>query len=163
MSIPLKKLEIDEKVVVSLKADDKKEVLLIKRELEQDEADCLQKHMDVEFFNPRVHLEKKIDSLLAKCEILVVPIYLEAVKNWFEMNDKLINRNTTVVILLERKSYKTDEKSPYGEDYLRKSIPVKCVSRDDYLFSILSNHMPKVPSKWKRVLSTVICCLKSAI
>lgn len=163
MSIPLKKLEIDQKSVIELKADDKKEVLLIKRELEQDEADCLQKHMDVEFFNPRVHLEKKIDSLLAKCEILVVPIYLEPVKNWFEMNEKLINRNTTVVILLERKSYKTDEKSPYGEDYIRKSIPVKCVSRDDYLFSILSNHMPKVEAKWKRFLKALVCCISKAL
>lgn len=140
----------------------KKIVLLIKRQLELEEADHLERVLDVTFLNERVHLERRITDLLDKCELLVIPVFKEQVKVFWEANLKLVDKEQVDVVLLERKSYKVSDPKEYACDYLRKQLPIS-QSKDDYLFHLLSNHFSKVEPKYKRFLKGLLCCVKSVV
>lgn len=138
----------------------KKIVLLIKREITQDEGDQLEKVLDVTFFNERVHTERRITELLQHCELLVLPMFKDAVKYWYEANEKLVDHKFVDVVLLERKSYKLKDEKEYRCDYIRKVLP-KDNNKEGYVFNLLSNHFSKVEPRYKRVLKGLMCCLKS--
>jgi hypothetical protein len=144
------------------KPKERKVVLLIKREITQDEGDQLEKVLDVTFFNDRVHTERKLCDLMPHCELLVLPIFKDNVKYWWEANEKLVDHKTSDVVLLERKSYKLKDEKEFKCDYVRKVLP-KDNNKDGYLFNLLSNHMGKVEPKYKRVIKSFLCCLRSVV
>lgn len=169
LSDSIKKSSVEEKkehpievsaIEIAKHPKQKKIVLLIKREITQDEADQLEKVLDVTFLNDRVHLERRITDLLGLCELLVVPVYKENVKFWFEANEKVIDRDHVDIVLLERKSYKVSDGNEFKVNFVRKVLPVD-QSKDNYLFNLLSNHISKVEPRYKRVLKAFLCCLRA--
>ena len=130
-------------------------LLLCKRALTQDEHDLLEQYMSVTYFNPRVHMSRPLNELVAGSEIVVLHIFDDQIRSYYESGKKLIDPNNVSIILLERHGCKVNPAQVYGERYVRKSLPTIASNKADFIFKMLSNHMPKVDSKWRKFLSCI--------
>lgn len=137
-------------------------VLLCKRALSEVEKDELEKHLSCVYFNERVHMNKKINELLAASELLVLDIYKEVARSYYEGNQKLLCDGSYMIVLLEKCGEKVDRSKVYGESLVKKYLPVPSENKEQFLLRLTSPHIPKVKPAWRKYLGYVFVCIKSS-
>ena len=131
-------------------------VLLCKRALIQDEKDLLEHYLNVVYFNPRVHTDRKLVDLVSSCELLVLDLTVDEIRNYYEFGRKPLD-GTVPVVLLEKSGVKVDPSRPYGETYVKKRLPMNAEHRGDLLFKLLCSHIPKVKVGCLEAIKKMIC------
>lgn len=137
-------------------------VLLCKRALSDSEKDLLEKHLSCVYFNERVHINKGIHELVANCELLVMDIFKDEIRTYYEGNHAWLKANGVFIILLEKTGVKVDKSKSYYEDIVKKYLPMKIEGKVAFVTSLKSAHIPKVKPNWKRYLGYLAMCIKSS-
>ena len=131
-------------------------ILLLKRQLFDNEKDTLEKFLAVTYFNDRVHLDRPITELISACDVLVIPMTDEPVKNWYEAHKINIDYKTVHVILLERQGVKICKDKHYGESSARKFIPNHAKNKAQMIQMLLASHLPSVRPWYKRLWAFIV-------
>ena len=137
-------------------------VLLCKRSLSESEKDILEKHLSCVYFNERVHINKGIHELVTNCEMLVMDIFKEDTRAYYEGNFKSLKDNGVFIILLEKTGEKVDKSKVYHEDIVKKYLPLKVENKNIFIANLKNPHIPKVKPTWRRYLGYAFMCIKSA-
>lgn len=137
-------------------------VLLCKRALSELEKDALEKHLSCVYFNERVHINKSIGELITNCELLVLDIFKEEIRSYYEGNHKWLKDNGAFVILLEKSGEKVDKSRVYCEHIVKKYLPLKLDNKELFINNLKSPHIPKVKPTWVKYLGYALSCIKSA-
>lgn len=132
-----------------------KVVLLLKRPLVEAEKDLLEKFCSVTYFNERVHTDKALNTLSTGSDVLVLPIYNDAVKYWYESQRTTVDPATMCIVLLEKTGVKCNKNRVYGEKFARKRIPSLAMNKGQMLSQLMSDHISSVRPWWKQILACV--------
>lgn len=131
-------------------------ILLLKRPLTEDDEDTLEKYLSVTYFNERVNLERDLPDLISSCDLLVLPLYNDSVKYWYESQRMSVDHDTTCVILLEKQGVKINKDRLYGERIARKFLPKQALNKAQMMLMLSTAHLPSIRPWYKRLLACII-------